>query len=137
MARVFLTRDANDNDDHVAENIASREQELSCYYTNIQSYTQQIAAMSDLPDDLVDDLAKFKGKQAETIQSMGATPEQLALATRWNWRERLRVLIVTEKAECAKSELAYDALLAALPKGTRRTAALERLALKQAAAKVV
>lgn len=133
MAKIFLTRDANDDDDHVAENIASREQELSCYYTNIQSYTQQIAAMSDLPDDLPDDLAKFKGKQAETIQSMGATPEQLDIATRWNWRERLRVLIVTERAECAKSELAYDSLLTALPEGTRRTTALERLALKQAA----
>lgn len=133
MARVFLTRDANDDDDHVAENISSREQELSCYYTNIQSYTEQIAAMSDLPDDLVGDLAKFKGKQAEQIQAMGATAEQIDIATRWNWRERLRVLIVTEKAECSKSELAYDALLAALPEGTRRTTALKRLALKQAA----
>lgn len=137
MAKIFLTRNANDDDDHLAENIAGREKELSCYYTNIQSYTDQIAAMSDLPDDLEGDLAKFKGKQAEQIQTMGATQEQLDVATRWNWRERLRVLIVTEKAECAKSELAYDALLAALPKGTRRTAALERLALKQAAAKVV
>lgn len=137
MARSFLTRSANDDDDHLAENIASREQELSCYYTNIQSYTEQIAAMSDLPDELEGDLAKFKGKQAEQIQTMGATPEQLDVATRWNWRERLRVLIVTEKAECSKSELAYDALLAALPEGTRRTTALKRLALKQAAAKVV
>jgi len=137
VTRTFLTRKADDDDDHLAENIASREHELSCYYTNIQSYAEQIAAMSDLPDDLIDDLAKFKGKQAEQIQAMGATQEQIDVATRWNWRERLRVLIVTENAECAKSELAYDALLAALPKGTRRTAALERLALKQAAAKVV
>ena len=133
MARTFLTRSSNDDDDHVAENISGREQELWCYYTNIQSYTEQIAAMSDLPDDLVDDLAKFKGKQAEQIQAMGATPEQLALATRWNWRERLRVLLVTENAECAKSELAYDALLVALPKGTRRADALARLAARKAA----
>lgn len=133
MARVFLTRKADDDDDHLAENISSREQELSCYYTNIQSYTEQIAAMSDLPDDLVDDLAKFKGKQAEQIQAMGATQKQIDIAVRWNWRERLRVLIVTERAECSKSELAYDALLAALPEGTRRTTAMERLALKQAA----
>lgn len=133
MARSFLTRKADDDDDHLAEYIASREQELSCYYTNIQLYADQIAAMSDLPDDLEGDLAKFKGKQAEQIQTMGATPEQLDIATRWSWRERLRVLIVTERAECSKSELAYDSLLAALPEGTRRTTALERLALKQAA----
>lgn len=131
MARTFITRNDDDDDDHVAANIKSREQELACYYTNITSYESQIEAMKDLPDELPDELSKFKGKSAEQLAPLGATGEQASVAQRWNWRERLRVLLVTENAECAKSELAYDTLLAALPAGPRRTAALDRLAAKK------
>lgn len=133
MAREFLTRSADDDDDHIAANIQSREQELACYYANIQSYTEQIAALSSLPDSLPPEMQVYVGKSAEQLRPLGATDEQAELARQWNWRERLKVLLVTESAECSKSELAYDALLAQLPQGTRRDAALARLAAKKGA----
>lgn len=131
MAREFLTRTQNDDDDHIAANIASREAELAAYDANIVLYTQQLAALTDVPETIPTELERFKGKANEQIFALGATAEEAASASDWNHRERIKLLLFTEQAECKKSELAYAALLDALPEGARRTAALERLAAKK------
>lgn len=131
MARTFLTRSSDDEDDHIVANIASREEELSSYDANIAIYTQQLASLTEVPEKIPAELERFKGKTNEQIFALGATPEEAAAASMFNHRERIKLLLFTEQAERKKSELAYDSLLAALPKGTRRTTALERLRLKR------
>lgn len=131
MARTFLTRNSKDADDHIVENIASREEELSAYDANIAIYTQQLASLTGVPDKLPAELERFKGKTNEQIFALGATSEEATAASMFNHRERIKLLLFTEQAECKKSELAYAALLSALPEGTRRTTALERLSLKR------
>ncbi len=45
MAREFLTRTTNDDDDNIMNAIVNREQELAAYDANIDSYTEQLARM--------------------------------------------------------------------------------------------
>ena len=131
MAREFLTRNADDEDDHIMANIESREAELAAYDANIAIYTQQLAALSAVPEKMPENLERFKSKPNEMIYALGATPEEAAAASEFNHRERIKLLLFTEQEECKKSELAYAALLNALPKGSRRTAALDRLTAKK------
>ncbi len=76
MARAFLTRSNDDDDDHLMANIASREHELASYDANIAIYDDQLKSMSRIPDAIPDGLLSFRGKTNEQIIAMGATDEQ-------------------------------------------------------------
>lgn len=128
--RVFLTRTEEDDDDHIMEAIASREQELAMYDTNIDSYTEQLAMITDVPEDLTGGLERYKGKANEQIILAGANTEDALTASQFNHRERIKMLLFTENAEMKKSELAYMALLNKLPEGERRNAAFNRYQVK-------
>lgn len=132
MARQFLTRGQDDEDDHIMEAIASREAELACYDCNVEIYASQIEALADVPSSLPKNLAPLKGKTNEQIVALGATTEDATAASEFNHCERVKTLHFTEQAERKKSELVYQALLAKLPEGPRRDAAMARYLAKKA-----
>jgi hypothetical protein len=134
MPRTFLTLTADDRDDALADAISSRERELASYDANIENYTSQLESLAALPVEWPEELVRFRGKQNEQLLAMGATEAQAAAASPLNHRDRLRLLLTTENAECRKSELAYDSLLGLLPVGVRRDAAMARVKAKSDAA---
>lgn len=136
MAREFLTRDADADDDHIMESIAAREQELASYDANVDIYATQAATLKaddSFPNKMPAELAALKGKTNEQIKAMGVTDDDALKASQVNHLARVEMLHFTEQAERRKSELAYQALLEKLPAGARRDAALARYQAKQAA----
>lgn len=135
MTRQFLTRMNDDDDDHLAANIASREQELACYDTNIAMFEAQLAALTGIPDTLPAEMQALKGRTPEQVFAIGGETANTKAAAAWNHKERIKLLLFTEQQQRHISELAYNALLAALPDGKRRTDALARFTEAKLAAK--
>ena len=137
MARAFLTRNPADEHDAVVEAVAGRENELASYDSNVAGYEQQLATLNAaLPADWPPELVKFKGRASEQLAAMGGTDAELLLASQLNHRDRVKFLLFTEKAERAKSELAYSHALSQLPPNAGdKKAALDRYAAKKAAQK--
>ena len=131
MARKFITRVDDDHDSELAQSIADRENELASYYRNIESYTAQLEAMSDVEQEWPAELVRFRGKSNDQIMVLDVSPEDAEKASELNHRDRLKRLLFTEGAEAAKSEIAYDALLKMLPEGPRRDAAFAKLSLSK------
>lgn len=136
MAREFITRDQDHDDDLIMESIAAREQELASYDANVEIYTAQIATLkadNSFPNEMPAELASLKGKNNEQIKAMGVSDADALKASQCNHLARVQTLHFTEQAERRKSELAYQSLLDMLPAGARRDAALARYQAKQAA----
>lgn len=134
MAREFLTRNQDDDDDHLMQAIASREAELACYDCNVDIYCCQIESMGEVKE-LPPTLASLKGKTNEQLIAMGVTTEHAELAAEFNHCQRVKMLHFTEQAERRKSEMAYQALLEKLPAGERRDRAMKRYVDKKEAQK--
>jgi len=116
MPRNFMTRTEADEHDAVMDAVAGRENELASYDANVAGYEKQITAMNAaLPAEWPAELAKYKGKSNEQIFAMGAADADADLASQLNHRERVRMLLFTEKAERRKSELAYNHAVSQLP----------------------
>lgn len=137
MPRQFLTRQETDEHDAIVEAVAGRENELASYDNNVTGYEKQIAVLnSQLPAEWPETLLKFKGKSNEQIYIMDGTDADKQLASSLNHRERVKMLLFTEKAERAKSELAYNHCLDCLPKDNgKKKAAFDRYQTKLAAQK--
>lgn len=137
MARAFLTRTNTDDHDLIIEAVAGRENELASYDRNVAGYEQQLSTLNAaLPADWPAALVKFKGKANETIAAMGGSDADLLLASQLNHRDRVKLLLFTEKAERAKSELAYNHALTLVPtNAAEKKAALDRYSVKVAAQK--
>ena len=135
MARAFLTRTPDDDDDLIMESIASREQELASYDANVTVYLDQIAALdaAGVPLEMPPALAHFKGMPNEEVLRAGVSEADATVISSVNHNCRVRLLLFTERAELKKSEMAYQALLNALPMGPRRATAMARLVAKRAA----
>lgn len=144
MNRKFLTRSVQDEIDAVMDAVAGRENELASYDANIEAYTQQLATLdATLPIEWPADLLKYRGRSNEEIVCSGAeivcsgaVESEASTASQMNHRDRVRMLLFTEKAECRKSELAYRHCLECLPAdAVELQAALDRYAAKAAAQK--
>lgn len=137
MNRKFLTRSVQDEIDAVMDAVAGRENELASYDANIEAYTQQLATLdATLPIEWPADLLKYRGRSNEEIVCSGAVESEASTASQMNHRDRVRMLLFTEKAECRKSELAYCHCLECLPAdAVELQAALDRYAAKAAAQK--
>lgn len=132
MARVFLSRNQDDQDDEIANAIISREAELANYDLNQESLAHQIEAFNDLSETWPEHLLPLKNKAGEQQAASDFTDEDIKLAARYSQRDRLWVLELTNHMECQKSETTYNSLLAQLPEGSRRDAALARVKAKNA-----
>jgi hypothetical protein len=128
VPREFITRTPDDDDDAAIDAVAGREQELASYDANVDAYTAQLVSMdSALPAEWPEGLQRYKGKSNEQIAVIGGELADMELAAAMNHRDRVRMLLFTEKAERAKSEAAYAYSLTLLPKNqAKRTAAINR-----------
>ena len=92
----------------ISESIVHREQELFSYDVNITNYETMLAALpqGDWPGHLV----QYKNSTLDQVPD-----EHDAEVNDYQFRDRLRYLLKTEKAERNKSFKIYEALIAQLP----------------------
>ena len=107
----------------LADNIVMREKEIMSYDINITNYTAMLAALPQ--DDWPNHLAQYANATLDQV------PDEFDdIVSQYQYRDRLRFLIKTERAERAKSFRVYEALVAQLPEAERDTlitAAIARL----------
>jgi hypothetical protein len=125
---MFYSVSNTDKYNILADNAVMREREIMAYDINITNYT---AMLEDLPqEDWPDFLAQYKTATLDHV------PDEFDdIVSQYQYRDRLRYLIKTEKAERAKSFRVYEALIAQLPEAERDTlmaAAISRAAQREA-----
>jgi len=107
----------------LADNIVMREKEIMSYDINITNYTAMLAALPQ--DDWPSHLVQYANATLDQV------PDEFDdIVSQYQYRDRLRFLIKTERAERAKSFRVYEALIAQLPEAERDTlitAAIARL----------
>ena len=101
--------------DAVADNAFHREHEIFSYDLNITNYETMLAAMPQ--DDWPAELAQYKDATLDLV------PDDLdQIVSEYQYRDRIRYLIKTERAERAKSFAIYQALLSQIPEADRAQA---------------
>lgn len=92
---------------NVAKNIVMREQEIHSYDINVVNYTH---ILNTLPsNEWPDDISFYRNSPIETV------PDELhSRVSDYQFRDRIRQLIATEKHERNKSIKVYNALVAQL-----------------------
>ncbi len=105
----YLSISQDDHKKNTADALVMRERELYQYDVNITNYT---AMLADLPEgEWPENLVQYKGVPLEQV------PDELdAEVDAYNYRDRLRKLLKTEKAERAKSLRVYETLLSQMDK---------------------
>lgn len=107
----------------IAEAIVGREQELFHYDLNISNYETMLAALpeGEWPENII---------QYRT-STLDQVPDELdQTVTDYQYRDRLRLLVKTERLERSKSHKVYEALLSQLPEDQKESliaAAQQRL----------
>ncbi len=105
----------------LADNAVMREQEIMAYDINITNYTAMLESMPQ--DEWPEHLAQYKEATLDLV------PDEFDdIVSQYQYRDRLRYLLKTEKAERAKSFRVYEALLAQLPADQRDTLMAEAIA---------
>lgn len=128
----YLALSDDERDDMVADAILARELEYASYALNVQNYTDLLASMSALPAQWPPRIAAWKGKSRDEIAAGIDDPTDEALALALAHRDRIKLLLKTERHERDKVETYHGQLLVRLPAGARRDAALARLAARRA-----
>lgn len=110
----FYTINQQKHLETLAEAAVIREQEIFQYDVNITNYEAMLTAMpqNDWPENLV--------------QYRNSTPDQIPdeldqVVADYQYRDRLRYLLKTEKIERNKSFKVYEAMLSQLPEDQRET----------------
>ena len=110
----FYTINQQQHLDTVAEAIVGREQEIYHYDLNITNYEAMLAALPS--DDWPENLVQY---QRSTLDQV---PDELdQTVADYQYRDRLRLLLKTERLERSKSYRVYQALLAQLPEDQKET----------------
>lgn len=107
----------------IADAIVGREQEVFLYDLNINNYNTML---TNLPqDDWPEHLVQYKNSTPENIPD-----EYDQIVADYQYRDRLRYLLKTERIERSKSFRVYESLLSQLPADERDAliaAAVQRL----------
>ncbi len=102
----------------IAEAIVAREQEIFFYDMNITNYT---ILLSTLPqDDWPQHLVQYKEVSLDQVPD-----EYDEIVNDYQYRDRIKYLLKTEKTERNKSAKIYETLLSRLPENTRQEIILE------------
>lgn len=122
----FYTIDQTHHNNVVAEAIVGREQEIFHYDLNISNYELMLASLpeGDWPAELVQ-------YQYSTLDNVPDEFDQIV--SDYQYRDRLRSLLKTERLERSKAARIYEALLARLPEADRSTLIAAAQAKLQAA----
>lgn len=86
-----------------------REIEIQGYQVNIDNYTLMLSTLPS--DDWPEDIASYRNSTMEDLPH-SLTDEQVQSFTDYQYRDRLRNLLRTEKAEQSKSIRLLDAMKA-------------------------
>lgn len=97
----------------IADQIILREGEVFSYDLNIANYT---ALISTLPDgDWPENIVQYKNATLDNV------PDELDdVVAQYQLRDRFRYLIKTERAERAKSNAIYQAMITLLPEDRKQ-----------------
>ena len=111
---MFYSVSNTDKYNILADNVVMREREIMSYDINITNYTAMLAALPE--DEWPSHLAQYKTATLDQV------PDELDdIVSQYQYRDRLRYLVKTEKAERAKSFRVYEALIAQIPEAERDT----------------
>ena len=120
MARQFLIRSDKYDEIEIVAEIAAREAELYSYDVNIASYTGQLATLNkQLPQEWPAHLIQYKGAPNEHMFKLASTQQEAHVVSMLNHRDRIELLLFTEQAERAKTELAYNYAVSKLPRNLK------------------
>lgn len=112
MDYLFLTED--DKHDTIAKAMHGRESEHYNYELNKINYEHMLEAYKDLPEEWPENLTQYKtifgDKLAELVHG-----EIFELVCRYQFRDKLRVLLKTTIVEQNKTTEVYEALKKQLP----------------------
>jgi hypothetical protein len=102
----------------VADNAFHREHEIFAYDLNIENYEAILAAMPQ--EDWPAELVQYKDATLDLV------PDDLdQVVSQYQYRDRIRFLIKTERAERAKSFAVYQALISQIPESNREQVLLQ------------
>ncbi len=99
----------------IAENVVGREREIFGYDLNITNYEAMLLALPS--DEWPEHLAQYKTSTLDQVPD-----EYDAIVADYQYRDRLRGLLKTERAERGKSARVYEALLSQIPEAQRADA---------------
>jgi len=123
---MFYSISTADKTASLADAVIMREQELFGYDTNIANYTAMLAAMPQ--DEWPVHLVQYRTATLDQV------PDEYDTAVNeYQFRDRIRFLIKTERAERAKSYSVYQALIAQIPVAELDAAIAAAIARKNAA----
>lgn len=103
----------------IADHVVARQEEVANYQINIDNYTAMIALLDEtLPAEWPTDLLAYRGKDLQQIYA--AVPDDLVdTVVDLLHRDRLRMLLRSEKGEQRKANLVLSQLLTKLPSDRR------------------
>ena len=102
----------------VADNAFHREHEIFAYDLNIENYEAILAAMPQ--EDWPAELVQYNDATLDLV------PDDLdQVVSQYQYRDRIRFLIKTERAERAKSFAVYQALISQIPESNREQTLLQ------------
>lgn len=133
MARNFLIVTQSEVDKRIAENIKSRELELSSYDFERENHEIAIQNLGHLEWDESTEKYKGLGRDAMIVRAMedGLDSDAIQKISDLNSLELHRLNLEAVKSEIAKSERHYDNLIESLPEGERRDKAFASIQNEQ------
>lgn len=123
----FYTINQQDTDNAVAEAAVGREMEIFSYDMNIVNYEIMLSALPT--DDWPEHLAQY---QRSTLDQVPDEYDQQV--SDYQYRDRIRSLLKTERLERSKAQRIYEALISRIPEADRAAvlaAAKDRILARQ------
>jgi hypothetical protein len=121
MTIQFYSITDNDKKLNLARALVGRENEIHSYDVNIGNYE---AILISLPsDDWPDLIASYKNTPIDSVPS-----DLQQNVTDYQFRDRVRALVATERLERSKSVKVYEAIVAQLPENEISTLVAQVLA---------
>lgn len=120
----FYTISETNTNNAIADAIVVREMEVFSYDMNIANYEIMLATLPD--DEWPENIVQYQRSTPDQV------PDELdQIVSDYQYRDRIRSLLKTERLERSKSFRIYEALLSRIPEADRATAiaaAQQRLA---------
>lgn len=111
----------------IADNVIMREFEIASYDLNISNYTTLLQTLPQ--EDWPENIAQYKG-----VTDLDLVPDEFDdIVNEYNFRDRIRSLLKTEKRERLKSYQMYQVLLSQLPADLKDQYIAEAIAKHNAA----
>jgi hypothetical protein len=112
---TFYTINETHTTDAIAEAIIGREMEVFSYDMNIANYEIMLAALPQ--DNWPENLLQYQRSPLDQV------PDELdQTVSDYQYRDRIRSLLKTERLERGKAYRIYEALLSRIPEAGRTTA---------------